>query len=258
MPGGCPAEAGYEEASYTEMNGGNGEMKVVVTGANRGLGYELVKKFASEGHHVAACYFPKAPKDELDELAAGYNSLVTLVPMDVTSEKDVMLAAETVRNVFSQVDAVISNAGVLCDGDRTNDLLQMDLEDLRVSMDVNLVGPAMVIRYFTPFVKRSNDSVFITVTSEAGSIRNTGSGFPAYSISKAAANKLVAVFRSTVPDIRIFAVHPGRMNTVMGRTTAQIEAWESAEGLYGIVTGGHRDIPQDIWFIDYKGQPMEL
>ena len=233
-------------------------MTIIVTGANRGLGFELVRKFAEEGHNVAACYYPKSSKDELDALAAKYGDQIMLVPVDVTSEQDVVRAAEAIRERFMQADAVISNAGVLCDGDRVNDLLRMDIEDLRTSMDVNLLGPAIIIKYFTPVVKRSSDSVFITITSEGGSIKNSGSNFPAYSISKTAANKLVAVFRSTVSDIRIFAMHPGRMNTVMGRTTAQIEAWESAEGIYEIVTGGHREISEDVWFIDYKGQPMEL
>ena len=53
-------------------------------------------------------------------------------------------------------------------------------------------------------------------------------------------------------------MHPGRMNTVMGRTTAQIEAWESAKGIFEIVTG-ERKVPKEAgWFIDYEGNPMTL
>ncbi len=233
-------------------------MKIIITGANRGLGYELAKIFAENGHNVAACYYPRASKDELDGLANKYSELIMLVPMDVTSEDDVVKAVETIKNGFTQADAVVSNAGVLCDGDRINELLDMNIAELRLSFDVNVVGPSMIIKYFTPIVKKSRDSVFVTITSEGGSISNSGSNFPAYSISKTAANKLVSVFRATVNDVRIFAMHPGRMNTVMGRTTAQIEPWESAQGIYGLLTGGHREISDDIWFIDYNGRPVDL
>lgn len=98
-------------------------MTIIVTGANRGLGFELVRKFAEEGHNVAACYYPKSSKDELDALAVKYGDQIMLVPVDVTSEQDVVRAAEAIRERFMQADAVISNAGVLCDGDRVNDLL---------------------------------------------------------------------------------------------------------------------------------------
>lgn len=61
----------------------------------------------------------------------------------------------------------------------------------------------------------------IFITSEAGSMANSGVDFPAYSISKTAANKIVYILRATVGEkYKIYAMHPGRMNTDMGRATA--------------------------------------
>lgn len=233
-------------------------MKIVITGANRGLGFELVKKFVEQGHQVAACYYPGSDYVELHALLEKNANLLLLIPMDVTKGEEVAEAADLISRKLQSVNAVISNAGILCDHDRQNDVLRMLPDDLRTSLEVNVIGPAMVIRYFYPLMEKSPESIFITITSEGGSILNTGMNFPAYSISKAAANKMVAVFHATVSDIRIFAMHPGRMNTVMGRTTAQIEAWESAEGIYGIVTGQNKVEKEYGWFIDYQGKPMPL
>lgn len=233
-------------------------MNIVITGSNRGLGFELVKKFMGQGHNVAACYYPGADYDDLQALSKIDEKRLTLIPMDVTKEEDIVKAAKYIHENLYTVNAVISNAGILCDHDRQSNVLEMLPEDLRISLEVNLLGPAMVIRYFYPLVERSLESTFITITSEGGSILNSGSNFPAYSISKTATNKLVSVFRATVSDIRIFAMHPGRMNTVMGRTTAQIEAWESAEGIYKIVTGHTKVAIEQGWFIDYQGKSMSV
>ena len=71
--------------------------------------------------------------------------------------------------------------------------------------------------------------------------------FPSYGISKTAANKIVQILRETVKDVEILAVHPGRMNTEMGRTTAEIEPEEAAEGIYRIVAGETR-LREGLWF----------
>lgn len=240
------------------QKGGKAAVNIVITGANRGLGYELAKKFVEQGHKVAAGYFPGVPFDMLESLSEKHGSSILLIPLDVTKEEDIAAAAAILRNMHYPIDAVISNAGILCDHDRVNDVLDMLADDLRSSLEVNLIGPALIIRYFYPLMKKSLESSFITITSEGGSIKNSGSNFPAYSISKAAANKLVAAFNAAVTDIRIFAMHPGRMNTVMGKTTAQIEAWESANGIFNIVTGITKVPKEAGWFIDYKGNPMIL
>jgi NAD(P)-dependent dehydrogenase (short-subunit alcohol dehydrogenase family) len=100
--------------------------------------------------------------------------------------------------------------------------------------------------------------MFITVTSEAGSMTTIGAKYPGYSISKAAQNKLTAVFAKTAAHCRVYAVHPGRMNTVMGKNDAQIEPEEAAEGIYRILSGEKTIPPENGWFIDYRGEAMEI
>ena len=68
----------------------------------------------------------------------------------------------------------------------------------------------------------------------------------------------MGIFRNTAQDDTIYAMHPGRMNTEMGRRFAQIEASESAECIYELTTGKRQVSPDADWFIDYHGDPMEV
>ncbi|MDR2752510.1 MAG: hypothetical protein LBC41_17790, partial [Clostridiales bacterium] len=76
-------------------------------------------------------------------------------------------------------------------------------------------------------------------------------------LSKTAATKVSGVFNASVTDVDFYSVHPGRMNTEMGRQTAQIEATETAESLLRVVNG-EIPITRENWYINYKGEPMEL
>ncbi len=226
-------------------------MKVLITGANRGLGYELCRAYANGGHRVYAGVLEKADYAPLKALAAGYPDL-EILPMDVTDRGQVLAAAEAAGTV----DALINVAGILCDSDRRLPIADADPDDLLTALNVNVVGAANVIHAFQHRI--APGGWFIDITSEGGSLQNIGTTYPAYSVSKAAENKLVAIFRLTAGDYRVYAMHPGRMNTEMGREFAQIEPSESAAGIYALTTGARQVAPEAGWFIDYLGRPMEV
>ncbi|MDR1419997.1 MAG: SDR family oxidoreductase [Treponema sp.] len=230
-------------------------MRVFITGANRGFALLLSEYMAEKGHRVYACYHPSLPHEETDNAAAKYSGL-TVIPADVTREDAVARAAKTILNDGGKLDAVVSVAGVLTDSDRELPITGVNIGDLRLALDVNVTGAAIVIKHFHGAVKAGG--IFITLTSEGGSMTNVGTRYPAYSVSKSAENKLVAVFAKTVSDYRIYAVHPGRMNTVMGRNDAQIEPEESVHNIYRIITGEKTVPPENGWFINYLGQAMEI
>jgi NAD(P)-dependent dehydrogenase (short-subunit alcohol dehydrogenase family) len=133
-------------------------------------------------------------------------------------------------------------------------ITDFDTQAFLDALHVNVLGAALVIKHFSGLMK--DGGLFLSVTSEAGSMSNVGDKFPVYSITKSAQNKLAAVFAKTVSRFAVYAVHPGRMNTEMGRTTAQIEPEESAEGFFYILTG-QKKLPEH-WFINYLGEPMDI
>ncbi len=226
-------------------------MNFVVMGASRGLGLALTSALLEAGHKVAAG--SRRPAAGLNELKEQYPEQLLLVQADVTDEGMIQKAASLAHEFLETIDAVCINAGVLLDSDRVKMLHEADIEDVRLTFDTNVVGPIIVTKSFMPYLK-AGARVFI-VTSEGVSVKSCGTWVPAYGLSKTAATKTAGILNASVNDIDFFAVHPGRMNTDMGRTTAQIEASDAAKGFVGLMD---KSVPisRDRWYIDYTGNVL--
>ena len=229
-------------------------MRICIAGVNQGLGLVLSRLMAENGHTVYAAYRnnPSAGARE----AAGQFTNYKLVALDVTNESMAEAAAKTIESDGGRLDAVLVAAGILADSDRNLFITDAVIDDLRAALEVNVTGTAIMIKHFHRLVK--DGGMFITVTSEAGSMTNIGEKYPGYSVSKAAQNKLTAIFAKTVSRYTVYALHPGRMNTVMGRNDAQIEPEEAACGILKILTGEKKVPPENGWFINYRGEAMDI
>ncbi len=229
-------------------------MNVVIIGATQGLGLELVRKFLAEDHTVAAGIVDRNTPPVLEELRRKYGEKLMVFQADVTNEDEIRKGAELCTGFFQKADALCNVAGVLLPGDRVNLIHQCDIAELRKTFEVNTIGAVIVAKYFYPVMKKGGK--LLTVTSEGPAIKNCGTWVPCYGLSKTAATKVSGMFNRAVDDVDFYSVHPGRMNTEMGRTTAQIEPQESAEGFYKLITG---EIPmsRNEWYINYKGETMD-
>lgn len=225
-------------------------MKILVIGAGQGLGKVLSQMLRERGHEVVSGFRSMGSDDWTEKMG------ILGLPMDVLKEAEMKKDAEIIWEKMGELDAVVDVAGILLKSDRKQTLMEQSLEDVMNHLAVNAVGVLAAFRSFYPIMKKGGQ--FLAVTSEGGSFTCAGSLFPSYGISKTTANKIVQTLRFTVDDVEILAVHPGRMNTVMGRTTAQIETEVAAEGFCRILEG---KIPTDgkkAWFIDYLGNEMPL
>lgn len=227
-------------------------MKFVVIGATKGLGLCLTKQLLEQGHTVAAGAV--VISDGLKELEGQYPDRLLVCQADVTDEAGMAAVAEQVEKFLGGIDALCNVAGVLLDNDRVKLLHQCDVDELRRSFDVNTVGPVIVVKTFYPHLKKG--AKVFTVTSEGVGIKSCGTWVPCYGLSKAAATKVSGILNASVSDVDFYAVHPGRMNTDMGRTTAQIEPEESAAGFCRLMTG-ETPVSRENWYIDYLGREME-
>jgi len=226
-------------------------MRIAILGANTGLGLCLTQTFASNGHDVLAGYLGPAVPAQLQMAVEEAAPRITPVPADVTCETQIAHAAVFAKERFGALDALVHVAGVIMPSDRVLTIENADLDDLRRTFDVNTIGPIASIKHFSPIM--SANAPFLVITSEGLELSNCGSWIPGYALSKAAAAKAVGIARLTAKNVRYYSVHPGRMNTEMGRTTAQIEPDETARSLYRLIT---EDALGDEWYIDYKGQSM--
>ena len=232
-------------------------MRVLITGANRGLGFELTELMTSKGHFVLAGVRENGNHNNLLKIQKMYPDLIKILLIDVSEEKSIIKASETVKSEYDSIDVIINNAGILLSREKRID--NLEISEIRKTFDTNTFGPYMVIKYFLPLLYKGEEQCVINISSEAGSISSAGTYYCSYSMSKAALNLMTQMFSKLLQEmnIRVLAVHPGRMNTDMGADNAQIEPLETALGIYDIITG-KIVINSEIKFVDYLGKPMPL
>ncbi|MCM3110986.1 SDR family oxidoreductase [Lederbergia lenta] len=234
-------------------------MRILITGANRGLGYFLTKLGLEKGHIIVAGVrsLEVSAIRLLVPLQEMYKEKLEIVQLDVTNEQSVLFAAESAKEKGKQIDSIINNAGVLLERDKS--IEELDIEECMKTIDINTLGPMRVIKHFLPLLEQGEKQSIINITSEAGSLTNAYSGDYPYGISKVALNmfseKLNVYLRGK--DIHVFAVHPGWMRTDMGGEQAPTDPTDTAEGIYDMIERNVTINGQYV-FVDFKGQPMKI
>jgi NAD(P)-dependent dehydrogenase (short-subunit alcohol dehydrogenase family) len=188
----------------------------VVTGANRGIGREVVRRLAREGWLVVLGARDeargRAAAAELGGEAAGVVARV----LDVVDGASVRAAADWVGAELGRCDALVNNAAIDYDTDAR--ATSADLERVHRAMETNLYGAWRTALAFLPLLRRSAHPRLVNVSSGGGSILEMGAGTPAYSVSKAALNALTRILAAElrVDGVLVNAVCPGWVATDMG------------------------------------------
>lgn len=236
----------------------------LVTGANRGLGFELVKEGLKHGHTILAGCRRSEKASDLYQLKEQYGETLQILELDVTNVEQVKQAAETVQKSLGYVDFLFNNAGVLFESkyDKGDCIAELDVDKFRKTLDVNITGLAIVLKYFIGLLYKSKSACIMNITSEAGHLGADGYLYLAYSVSKYGANMYTQKVKNYLEQeradkgIRVYMIHPGRMDTVMGKENAQIHPSETAEGLFDILEKKKEIPPMEVPFINYKGEAM--
>jgi NAD(P)-dependent dehydrogenase (short-subunit alcohol dehydrogenase family) len=201
--------------------GGNEARVVVVTGANRGLGLEVVRQCAADGDTVLLGSRDLAAGERAAaELAADGvpTGRVLPVELDVTDANGlVRLAARLTGELgLDRIDVLVNNAAVHYD--TWQNAANADLRIVRESLETNVVGAWQTTQAFLPLLRRSAHPRVVMVSSEGGSLASMGGGIPAYHVSKAALNALTRTLAGDLARDRILvnAVCPGWTATDMG------------------------------------------
>ncbi|MGB8954628.1 MAG: SDR family oxidoreductase [Tumebacillaceae bacterium] len=224
----------------------------LVTGANRGIGLELVKQLAAGGAKVLLGSRSESGSAVAHDLRAqGLD--VTYLPLDVDNPDSIAQAARTIQEQYGRLDILINNAGVSLDEEYG--LLDIPAGLLERTMGTNFFGVYHLTRALMPLMQAQNYGRILNVSSGWGSLasmREPGAG--AYKLSKLAVNGMTQLLAAEVSgNMKINAVCPGWVQTDMGGPHAPRTAQQAAEGILRLLAMGE-NIPNGGFFRD--GQPI--
>ena len=202
----------------------------LVTGANRGIGLEICRQLADRDADVLLC----ARSEEAAHAAAQGlwdHGLDTVHPrvVDVTAGATVQRLRERVEQEFGELDVLVNNAGVLLDSGVP--AVKADLDVVRRTLEVNLLGALCMAKAVAPLRRRSPHPRIVNVSSGMGALAGMGGGAPGYRISKAGLNAVTRMLAAELADdgVLVNSACPGFVETDMGGPGAPRSVEEGAD-----------------------------
>ncbi|MGI9309699.1 MAG: SDR family oxidoreductase [Gammaproteobacteria bacterium] len=234
---------------------------VMITGSNRGIGFELAKQYAERGWGViATCRNPSAAND-LHALE-GEHPNVIIAELDVADPDSIARLAAAYEGV--PIDVLINNAGIL-GGNERQKFGTFDYAAFDDVMEVNTKGPIRMVEAFVDNVAASEQKKIMNITSIVGSIKMTFPGQNFYRASKAALNMSMATIAKELrysddPDrkqIIVGLIHPGVVKTDFAKNVPipMIEPEESAAGIITVIDS-YTSVKQSGDFMSYDGKEL--
>jgi NAD(P)-dependent dehydrogenase (short-subunit alcohol dehydrogenase family) len=212
----------------------------LVTGANKGIGFEVARELARMGLRV----FLGARNIEAGRAAAeklGDEGEVTVLEIDVSDAKSIRKAVEELARQTDRLDVLVNNAGILLDEDK--DALTITPEIFEATLRTNTLGPWLVAQAFAPLLKKSREPRIVNVSSGGGQLEDGADGWaPAYCVSKTALNGVTIQLAAALPKCAVNSVCPGWVRTDMGGENATRSVAEGAATIVWLAT----DAPHDL------------
>ena len=214
----------------------------IVTGANRGIGFETVRQLALIGVKVILTARDEKKGLQAYEILKKQTSNVFFHQLDVTDHDGIKKLYDFVQEEFGRLDILINNAAVCIDKDK--DAMNVDIETFRKTIETNLYGPLLLCQTFIPLMKKNNYGRIVNVSSGMGQLKSFVDmgekpvSCSAYRISKTALNSLTRILSHDVQDYNILvnSVNPGWVKTEMGGPDATRSIEEGTDTIVWLVT----------------------
>ena len=207
---------------------------ILITGANKGLGFETARRLIAEGHTVYL-----GSRDAERGRRAAEQLGARAVQLDVTDDASVAAAVKAIE-ADGGLDVLVNNAGIAGEWSENNVVIgaaDLTADMMRRTFETNVFGTVRVLHAFLPLLRRSATPVVVNVSSALASL--TGLTTPgtrsyaypgvAYPASKTAVNVVTVQYAKAFPNMRINAVEPGFTKTDLNRNTGLQTVEQGAE-----------------------------
>lgn len=226
----------------------------LVTGANRGIGFEICRQLAERDINVILTSRAEKNGEVAQEKLSSRGLDVTSHQLDVSDPVSIKRLVSFVSDEYGRLDILVNNAGVYIDDHSS--VLQIDMDAFQTTMTTNLHGPLQLCQAFVPMMKEHRYGRIVNISSGMGQITEMGSGYPAYRISKVGLNALTRILAAELQgtDILINSMCPSWVRTDMGGANATRSVAQGADTAIWLATlpkGG----PQGGFFRDRKPIP---
>jgi NAD(P)-dependent dehydrogenase (short-subunit alcohol dehydrogenase family) len=209
----------------------------LVSGGNRGIGYEICRQLAKHGLFVVLTARDTAKGKAAVKALHQEGFELEFHRLDVTSCRSIRACVAAVAERRGRIDVLVNNAGILADP-RGSRFLDSKLETYRDTLEANLFGPLQLAQAVIPLMKAHRYGRIVNLSSGLGQLSEMGAGTPAYRISKTALNALTRILSAEFKDnnILVNAMCPGWTRTGMGGDSAPRTPGQAADTALWLAT----------------------
>jgi NAD(P)-dependent dehydrogenase (short-subunit alcohol dehydrogenase family) len=218
--------------------------RILITGSNRGIGFDLTRRYLERGEQVfATCRNPQSAS-ELNQLVAQHPGCLSILALDVTDEAAIGECARQVSAQVDGLDVLLNNAGTYAGSVHEADphvtrFGSLEAGPMMDMFHVNTVAPVLIAQAFADLLRRGDQPRLINVSSDAGSLTLREGGAYTYPASKTALNMFT---RCLAADLRsagviVISIHPGWIQTDMGGPYAPRTLDDTMPGMLRVIDG---------------------
>ncbi|MDJ0712814.1 MAG: SDR family NAD(P)-dependent oxidoreductase [Prochloraceae cyanobacterium] len=216
----------------------------LVTGGNRGIGFAIANGLLQKGYEVI---ITSRSLDKATEAAKKLQGIVIPVKLDVSDDRSIDRAKETLNQKIDRLDVLINNAGIY--PDEGVNILTIDRQLLELTLNTNTFGAIRMVQVFLPLLEKSQDARVINVSSGYGEIDGLSANVPSYCLSKLALNGATIMLADALHSkgIVVNAMCPGWVRTDMGGKSATRSPEEGADTAIWLATEASRNETGKFW-----------
>ncbi len=198
---------------------------IIVTGGNRGLGYEIAKTFANQNNHIIIACRDVEHGTYMAKKLPGSSEVIAL---DLCSEQSIYSFTKQLAERYSKIDVLMNNAGIFDNSGQKVTFMKQSFSNVWVT---NTLGPYLLTKQMTPLLNKSTNPKCVFMSSVVGhhkrlnlKIITEQPNVEVYSQSKYADLLLTELFAKEHPSWQVLAAHPGYSNTAI--FDGRISGWK--------------------------------